>query len=323
MDSAYDVIGDVHGQADALAALLRKMGYRVHQGAWRHPNRRAIFIGDYVDRGPKQVDAVMIVRRMVDAGSALAVMGNHDLNAIAWSLPDPATPGDFLRSHFGEIGKRNHRQHARFLREVEGHPALHQEIADWLLSLPLWLDLPDLRVIHACWHTQFMEYLRPRLLPGGRLSAELMQAATHEPASEEERDSPEPSIFKAVEMLLKGMEVTLPGGPGFTDKNGTRRWRARVRWWANEPASYRKALLLEKSLSDELPELTIPHSLPVCAVQAKPLFFGHYSLFGPPRPLLPQVVCVDYGAGHHGPLCAYRWKGEKTLTAKHFCLMQT
>jgi len=42
----------------------------------------------------------MMVRHMVDAGSALAVMGNHDFNAIAWYLPDPANPGDYLRPRF-------------------------------------------------------------------------------------------------------------------------------------------------------------------------------------------------------------------------------
>jgi hypothetical protein len=324
MDSAYDIIGDIHGQADALAALLRQMDYREHNGAWRHPGRQAIFVGDFVDRGPKQVESVMMVRRMVDAGSALAVMGNHDFNAIAWRLPDPANPGDYLRPHSSSNGgKRNRQQHAKFLGEVEDHPSLHKEIVDWLLSLPLWLDLPEVRVVHACWHSRFIEYLGSRLLPGARLSAELMRAATQEPESENERDSPEPSIFKAVEMLLKGMEVTLPGGRSFNDKSGLPRLRARVRWWTSGPATYRRAILVQDSLREKLPDLPIPRELPTCQVTEKPTFFGHYSFAGPPRLLLPQIACVDYGAGHHGPLCAYRWDGETTLTANHFCLAQT
>lgn len=324
MDSAYDIIGDIHGQADALAALLRQMGYREHNGAWRHPGRQAIFVGDFVDRGPKQVESVRIVQRMVDAGSALAVMGNHDFNAIAWYLPDPANPGDYLRPHSSSNGgKRNRQQLSKFLGEVEAHPSLHKEIIDWLLSLPLWLDLPEVRIVHACWHSRFIEYLGSRLLPGARLSAELMQVATKEPESEDERDSPEPSVFKAVEMLLKGMEVTLPGGRSFNDKSGLPRLRARVRWWTSGPATYRRAILLENSLREELPDLPIPQELPTCQVTEKPTFFGHYSFAGPPRLLLPQIACVDYGAGHHGPLCAYRWDGETTLTANHFCLAQT
>jgi hypothetical protein len=324
VDTAYDIIGDVHGQADALVALLGQMGYRERDGAWRHSDRRAIFVGDFVDRGPKQVETVTMVRRMVDAGSALAVMGNHDFNAIAWYLPDPANPGDCLRPHFSkEAGKRNRRQHARFLGEVEAHPSLHKEIIDWLLSLPLWLDLPEVRIVHACWHSRFMEYLTPRLLPGALLSAELMQDATREPASEDEENSPEPTIFKAVEMLLKGMEITLPGGRSFIDKSGLPRLRARVRWWASGPVTYRRAILVEDRLREELPDIPIPRLLPTCPVAEKPTFIGHYSLAGSPRLLLPQIACVDFGAGHHGPLCAYRWDGETTLTARHFCLVQT
>jgi hypothetical protein len=324
MASAYDIIGDVHGQAGALAALLWQMGYHERDGAWRHPDRQVIFTGDFIDRGPKQVETVTIVRRMMDAGSALAVMGNHDFNAIAWYLPDPARPGDFLRSHSpGRNGKKYRQQHAKFLGEVEAHPSLHREIVGWLLSLPLWLDLPELRVVHACWHERFMEYLTPRLLAGARLSAELMQAATQEPASENELDSPEPSLFKAVGMLLKGLEVGLPGDRRFTDRSGLPRSRARVRWWASGPAAYREVILLEDSLRKELPEIPIPVQLPTGQIDGKPLFFGHYSLSGTPRPLLPQVACVDYGAGHHGPLTAYRWDGETVLAANNFCWVQT
>ena len=70
---AYDIIGDIHGQADKLEALLRTLGYRDTAGAWRHAERQAIFVGDFIDRGPAQVRSVHIVRRMVDAGAALAV----------------------------------------------------------------------------------------------------------------------------------------------------------------------------------------------------------------------------------------------------------
>ena len=173
MHDAYDIVGDIHGQADALVTLLRKMGYEERNGAWGHSERCVIFVGDFVDRGPKQVESIMMARRMVDAGSAYAIMGNHDFNAIAWYLPDPSNPGDYLRPHFAQdTGKKNRQQHAEFLAAVENRPSLHQEIIDWLLTLPLWLDLPGLRVIHACWHQRFMDYLAPALLPGALLNEE-------------------------------------------------------------------------------------------------------------------------------------------------------
>src|ERR1019366_8288429 len=249
MSSGIDIVGDIHGQADALVALLGQMGYEERHGAWRHPDRTAVFVGDFVDRGPKQVESVMIVRRMVDAGNALAVMGNHDFNAIAWFLPDISNPGDYLRPHSSEKGKENRRQHAKFLAEVENHTSLHEEIIDWLLSI------------------------------------DLMHAAAHEPQREEEKDSPEPSMFKAVDMLLKGMEVPLPEGCTFKDKSGIKRTRARVRWWDVKSTNYQNATLLESSLREKSPETPLPVHLPICQVADKPMFIGHYPLIGPPEPL--------------------------------------
>ena len=48
----YDLIGDIHGCATALKALLTTMGYRERDGVWQHPTRQVIFLGDFIDRGP-------------------------------------------------------------------------------------------------------------------------------------------------------------------------------------------------------------------------------------------------------------------------------
>jgi aryl-alcohol dehydrogenase-like predicted oxidoreductase len=88
----YDIIGDIHGQLDALERLLRRLGYDYADGVWRHPQRQALFLGDLIDRGPGSREAVATVRRMVAAGSARCVMGNHELNAIAYQTRDPRQP---------------------------------------------------------------------------------------------------------------------------------------------------------------------------------------------------------------------------------------
>jgi protein phosphatase len=77
----FDVIGDVHGCATELEQLLATLGYATDAaGAWRHPEgRKAVFVGDLVDRGPRIVDTLRLVMAMVAAGSALAVPGNHDV----------------------------------------------------------------------------------------------------------------------------------------------------------------------------------------------------------------------------------------------------
>jgi hypothetical protein len=65
----YDIIGDIHGHAEKLTMLLGVLGYRRSAGAWRHPDRRAIFVGDFIDRGTQGVETVRIVRDMVEAGA--------------------------------------------------------------------------------------------------------------------------------------------------------------------------------------------------------------------------------------------------------------
>lgn len=85
----FDIIGDVHGCYDELIDLLQSLGYapglrsgedkRSEPLVWSHPEgRKAVFVGDLVDRGPRVPDVLRLVMNMVIAGSALAVPGNHD-----------------------------------------------------------------------------------------------------------------------------------------------------------------------------------------------------------------------------------------------------
>jgi protein phosphatase len=75
----FDIIGDVHGCLAELTELLARLGYAADSSAWRHPDgRRAIFLGDLVDRGPDSPGVLRLVMDMVAAGTALCVQGNHD-----------------------------------------------------------------------------------------------------------------------------------------------------------------------------------------------------------------------------------------------------
>jgi protein phosphatase len=82
----FDVIGDIHGCADELEELLALLGYeREAGGPYHHPEgRRAVFVGDLADRGPRIVDAIRIAIDMVDAGSAFCVPGNHDVKLMRY-----------------------------------------------------------------------------------------------------------------------------------------------------------------------------------------------------------------------------------------------
>lgn len=89
----FDIIGDVHGCGDELEALLAKLGYGVTftgEGEARRvvtsapAGRRAFFVGDFMDRGPRSPDVMRIVMTMVEAGQALCVPGNHDVKFVRW-----------------------------------------------------------------------------------------------------------------------------------------------------------------------------------------------------------------------------------------------
>jgi len=85
----FDIIGDIHGCATELEALLDTLGYTYpnpntpphgSENAYRHPEgRRAVFVGDLVDRGPRNLDVLRVVKAMVEAETALCVPGNHDV----------------------------------------------------------------------------------------------------------------------------------------------------------------------------------------------------------------------------------------------------
>lgn len=93
----YDIIGDIHGHAVELVALLGKLGYRKNGRVWRQDGHTAIFVGDFIDRGVGQLETLDIVRPMIDQHTALAVMGNHEFNAIAWHSPPEKTCGGLMR----------------------------------------------------------------------------------------------------------------------------------------------------------------------------------------------------------------------------------
>ena len=83
----FDIIGDIHGCAGELEALLTKLGYRIatdgepgnrSYDVTPPEGRKALFLGDLVDRGPRSPDVIRLVKGMVEGGSALCILGNHE-----------------------------------------------------------------------------------------------------------------------------------------------------------------------------------------------------------------------------------------------------
>jgi len=296
---SHDIIGDIHGYSEPLVQLLEEMGYISRDGVFHHPERKVIFLGDFIDRGRKQREVIEIVRPMIESGSALAVMGNHEFNAIAFATKDDQ--GNFLREH----SKKNCRQHEAFLREYPLGSNEHQDVVEWFKTLPLWLDLEELRIVHACWDTLAMKKLGTN-----KLEDSLLRSASRKGTDE----------YRAMETLLKGKEIALPEGHQFFDKDGNPRYEIRVRWWDNRVRTYSGAYIGPESAMTHIPNDKIAGgNLLEYSASAPPVFIGHYWLEGEPQPLAKNIACLDYSvAKRGGKLVAYRWDGEKRIRPEKF-----
>ncbi len=302
---AYDIIGDIHGCSLTLMALLDQLGYEKKAGLYRHPSRQVIFLGDFIDRGPAQREVLDIVRPMIDSGSALSVMGNHEFNAIAYSTIDPQT-GEYLRPHSG----KNAGQHQAFLDAYADNTREYADVIAWFKTLPLWLDLSNLRVVHACWDSGWIQRIKDAQDGSNLLQPNLLQNAAHAGKWQ----------FEAIETLLKGKEIPLKDGFSFKDKDGNTRHHIRVRWWDRTANSYQKIFFGPESARTAIPDDDIEgdhlveygHDLPPC-------FLGHYWLEEEPEPLARNIACVDFSvAKRGGKLVAYRWDGERELSKDKF-----
>ncbi len=116
-EGALDIVGDVHGEWLALQNLLRHLGY---DGEGNHPQgRKLVFVGDLCDRGPESPAVLAWFKRAYEAGNALAVLGNHELNAI---IGDPKDGSGWF---FPERAAKDGRFYAPWQTLAEGeHEAL-------------------------------------------------------------------------------------------------------------------------------------------------------------------------------------------------------
>lgn len=321
----YDIIGDVHGCATQLEALLSELGYhkRSSTSEYRHPERQVIFVGDLIDRGDEQLRVLEIAKDMVDAGSARIVMGNHEFNALAYDTEWPLGSGKYLRAHDdpdNPWSAKNTKQHAAFLAQVTG--ADRRRFLDWFATIPLWLDLGGLRVVHACWHPQSISVVEEQCgssTPFHELD-HLVAAATE--------GAP---LYQAVETLLKGPELSLVahGQDRYLDKDGIPRGNARMRWWNSEAVTLRDFAEMGGNFTTEagdpyppLPERNLSGTdLSYVYPPGVPVFYGHYWGQGSPEHLhdwTDYTACVDFSAVKGGALTAYRWSGEDRIRPQHY-----
>jgi len=321
-----DIVGDVHGEIDALLALLDRLGVDPEK---RTATRKLVFVGDLVDRGPDSVAVVQLVARLMSAGIAQTILGNHELNLLAG---DEKEGNGWFHGDTDDLW-----QHDGVTQAFASRLASDDEratITRFLKELPLVLEREDLRVVHACWQDEAVRRLPvegdPALLAAdfeSGILARLEAAGIPQQARAERAEfanlcdqSVEPTRYldavakedealqceNPIKVLTSGLEIPVePGKHFFT--GGKWRFVNRARWWL-EPTD-------------------------------RPTVVGHYwrrrgkAIPGkpdvwddiPPFAWSGNVYCVDYSVGRRfterhrgvksgftGGLAALRWP-ERTL----------
>ncbi|MEP6677510.1 MAG: metallophosphoesterase [Ferruginibacter sp.] len=293
-----DLIGDLHGHADKLEELLQKLGYSKQNNYYSHPNRKVLFVGDYIDRGPKIRETLQIVKQMVDNESAIALMGNHEYNALCFHFQE--TEGGHLRKHL----IKNIIQHYETLKQFQNRQKEYEDYLEWFKTLPLFYETDKFRAVHACWDNKNINFLK-QALTNNCLTDDLIFQSVKKGTK----------LNETIDQTLKGKEIQMPEGLFFTDKDGTKRTEIRIKWW-EDPSEMNYRNISVEPLSN-LPETAIDLSLlkdnDYYIKDDKPVFFGHYWLKGQPSLYKDNICCLDYSVAKGGHLVAYSFDDELNL----------
>jgi len=301
-----DIIGDIHGHADKLEELLVKLSYSKENGYYTHPNRTVLFIGDYIDRGPKIRETLDIVKAMMDNKSAIALMGNHEYNALCFHTQESS--GGHLRPHL----IKNIVQHYETLKQFQNDQANYEIYIEWFKTLPLFYENDYFRAVHACWDNDNIDFLKRKLVDN-KLTDELILESTIKGSQ----------FNEAIDQTLKGKEITMPNNTNFKDKDGTVRTNYRMKWWEDPSEMTYKSLSVEAipTLPTIKMDATALANSKYYLEDEKSVFFGHYWLkMENKHPTLfkDNVCCLDFSVAKNGHLVAYRFDDEVKLDESNF-----
>ncbi len=284
------------------------MGYHKRNGVYQHPDRQVIFVGDIVDRGPHIRKAMGVVYEMVTSGHAQMVMGNHEYNVYCHATLDAhSDAGDYLMQH----NAHNNRLVAETFEQFANYPHDLSEYLKWFSHLPLYLEMPTFRVVHACWDEQYIEAYQQRF-KSNRVSPQIIQASTNLDSFE----------GRVLDRLLRGTSLALPENQAIRSRDGFERRFFRTKFWAENPRTYSDVVYQPDPLPEHLLERELSKAemseLIHYPADAKPVFFGHYWLHGKPQPVKHNICCLDYSAVKYGRLVAYRIDHETALDPDNY-----
>jgi len=298
----YDIIGDIHGHYKLLVRMLKKLGYEFSPSGFKHPERKVIFTGDYINRGPEIRETVTLIRQMVESGNALAILGNHELNAILYFTIDKQSK--YFRKYASRL-------RLPLLSTIEQYGIYEDELKDnikWFRHLPFYLDMGEFRVVHGGWNDLHLKTINQYMEGEEKIRKSFLKEYFINP-----------ELNQAVNELLKGIELQLPKDLIIRDIKGISHRNFRIKWW--EPAEGKTFSEASFSNRFKLPAYTIPKEIiPYVSYYSDdlpPVFFGHYCLDKQDLIIKNNLCCVDRCVVRSQTLTAYRWNGKKSLSPEN------
>lgn len=299
----YDIIGDVHGHYRHLKKMLEKLGYSKNEKGFFHPDRKAVFVGDFINRGPEIRKTLRLVRTMVENGNAFAILGNHEINAILFHLKDKS--GKPLVKE----PRKNYLSLFKTINEFLAYPDEWKSHLKWMRNLPLFLELDGIRIVHACWSDSAIEIVK----------SEFNKERSRKGIFREYYKNPKSELSKSISILTKGIDFRMPGDLRVINNKGISPRSFRLCWWENPLNKTFYEMCFESKF--ELPEYSIPKEiLPETFIYAENepiVFVGHYCRSQGPQIIKSNICCVDSCVTGTKVLTAYSWNGEKVLSNKN------
>src|SRR5690606_2299555 len=117
-----------------------------------HPERKAIFVGDFINRGPQIKKTIRMVRAMVENQHAMAILGNHEINSIISYVKNKQ-----------EVFTTNDVYELKTLNDFRENQDEWTDTIKWLRTLPLFIELEGIRIVHACWSDDAVESIKQNL----------------------------------------------------------------------------------------------------------------------------------------------------------------
>jgi hypothetical protein len=292
----YDIIGDIHGHYDELVSLLKNLGYSLQNGIWKNGDRIPVFVGDYIDRGPKILETLKLVRDLTESGNGIALMGNHEYNFICMHNYD---------SNGIPFRKRNedNLENIKDTLEALSNGNDLEIYLKWMEQLPVIAYNDSIRVVHAQWHHASIETIKSCSIK-------------HLDKDGLEKIYQNNDLKNALDISMKGQEVELPETHHFLDKDKKKRSEARLKWWTQATSNKMEdafASLPEHVKNDSFP-IELLNTIDPYSSTEPPVFFGHYWMNPSDFGLLAEnICCLDFSVAKGGKVGGYRFEGESKL----------